>query len=124
MKKETEKERYLEKTEKPTRIGIQQEEIHMNAVILTEGMMNEAARTIYGAGAVVKFIEDMEMEAIVVYEGAKIVKIMELDTVLTQIGNHFNSKFVSYDVIELGELGVGYSFKVRVSADVVARKCA
>lgn len=84
----------------------------MKAVVFTNEMVNEVLTGIYGQGAVLTFIEDMEMEAVVVYDGEKIKRIIEMDDVLFDLGKSFNRSFISYEAVELGELGFGYAFKV------------
>jgi len=88
-----------------------------NAIILTQGILNEVVQGIYGNGAVVTFLEEMEMDAVVVYNGTKIKRIVELEDALSAIGSAFNKEFMSYDVTELDGLGTAYVFQLPMTFD-------
>lgn len=97
----------------------------MKAVALTNEMVNEVITGIYGQEAVLTFIEEMEMDAVVVYENNKIKRIVEMEDVLVAMGNTFNQTFVSFDMVDMGELGMGYVFHVPVSpARTTLSSCA
>lgn len=87
----------------------------MKAVVLTNEMVKEVIAGIYGEEAVFTFIEEMEMDAVVVYEDKKIKRIIEMEDVLVALGNSFNQTFVSFDMVDMGGLGMGYVFHVPVS---------
>lgn len=84
----------------------------MKAVMLTEEMINGVITTTYGEGAVLTFLEEMEMDAVVVYDGEKIKRIIDIEDVLFDLGQAFNQTFVSFEIVELGTYGVGYVFHV------------
>lgn len=97
----------------------------MKALVLTNEMVNEVAKSVYGEGAIVTFLEEMEMDAVVVYDGDKINQIIELEDALFDFGKVFNQSFTSYEAVEIGELGFGYAFTVeRVSLTTTSRSCA
>ena len=84
----------------------------MKTVAMTNETVNEMAKVVYGEGAYVTVHEEMDTDVVIVMNGDKITRIIELEDAMLEFGKAFNQNFVSYRAAFLGELGFGYAFEV------------
>lgn len=59
---------------------------------------------------IVDYSEDLHEDCVEVYENGELKETIEMKDMLEVLSKHFGEEIISYDVIEVGDLGEGFAF--------------